>query len=123
MVRVLVGTVVGQYVAIEVGVEFAVDVISALKKALNKGGDDVSDAIRMIQYFDAFYSIMQKKFKEYLTPRKNVGDLIRGNVLIDRIKLIKKNSGRYVFIVFDKSISKEVLVGTLISLGYEVGEL
>ncbi|MCS7110745.1 MAG: hypothetical protein N3D82_05560 [Ignisphaera sp.] len=123
MVKISVGTVVGHYVAIEVKVEDAVDIINALKKALNKGGDDVSDTIRMIQYFDVFYNIMHKKFKEYLTPRKDVSDLIKGNVLIDRIRLIKKDSGKYVIIVFDKSVSKETLVNTLINLGYEVANM
>lgn len=120
MVKVSIGTVVGQYVAVEVRAEHAVDILTALRKALNKGGDDVNDAIRMIQHFDIFYNIMHRKFKEYLTPRKDVGDLIKGNVLIDRIKLVKKNSEKYVVIVFDKSVSKENLINILNNLGYEI---
>lgn len=120
MVKILIGTTVGQYVTIEVDVERAIEILNALKRVLNKGGDDVNDAIRMIQHFDIFYNIMHRKFKEYLTPKKDVGDLIKGNVLVDRIKLVKKNSVKYVVIVFDKSISKESLVKALNSLGYEV---
>ncbi len=123
MVKILIGTIVGQYVTMEVEAEHAADILNALKRALNKGGDDVNDAIRMIQHFDVFYNIMHRKFKEYLTPRKDVGDLIKGNVLVDRIKLVRKNSGKYVVIVFDKSISKESLVNTLNSLGYEVTDI
>jgi hypothetical protein len=120
MVKILVGTIVGEYVAIEVKAEGAVELLNILRKTLNKGGNDVDDTIRMIQHFDVFYNIMHKKFKEYLTPRKDVSDLIKGNVLVDRIKLIKKDSERYVVIVFDKSISKEKLLNILSSLGYEI---
>uniref|UniRef100_A0A7C5YZS5 Uncharacterized protein n=1 Tax=Ignisphaera aggregans TaxID=334771 RepID=A0A7C5YZS5_9CREN len=120
MIKILVGTIVGEYVAIEVKAEGAVELLNILRKTLNKGGNDVDDTIRMIQHFDVFYNIMHKKFKEYLTPRKDVGDLIKGNVLVDRIKLIKKDSEKYVVIVFDKSISKEKLLNILSSLGYEI---
>lgn len=120
MVRVSIGTIVGQYVAVEIKVEYAIDMLNALRKALNKGGDDFFDTVRMIQHFDVFYSIMHKKFKEYLTPRKDVSDLIKGNVLVDRIKLVKKDGEKYVVIVFDKSISKEDVMKILNGLGYEV---
>ncbi len=120
MVKILIGTIVGGYVAIEIKAEDAVELLNILRKTLNKGGNDVDDSIRMIQHFDIFYNIMHKKFKEYLTPRKDVGDLIKGNVLVDRIKLIKKDSEKYVVIVFDKSISEEKLLNILSSLGYEI---
>ncbi|MDK6027967.1 hypothetical protein QPL79_01120 [Ignisphaera sp. 4213-co] len=65
---------------------------------------------------------MQRKFKDFLTPKKNVSELIKGNVMVDKIKLVKKNNQKIVVIVFDRSISKEMIKSALTKLGYEVVE-
>jgi hypothetical protein len=118
--KVKLYTVLGDYVAIEMDASFSTELLRKLQKALGKGGEDVEDSIRMVQHFDTFHSLMQRKFKDFLTPKKNISELLRGNVLVDKIKLIKKDNKKIVVIVFDKSLTKALIEKTLIELGYEI---
>ena len=112
--------VIGQYIAVKLDAEGAIKLLETLRAKLGKGGEDVDDAIRMIRNFDAFYDFMRKKFKEYLTPKKNLSDMIKGLVLVDKIKLIKENDTKYVVILFDRSIRKGDVLAVLSELGYEI---
>jgi len=118
--KVQISEVIGQYIAVKLDAEGAVKLLETLRAKLGKGGEDVDDAIRMIRNFDAFYDFMRKKFKEYLTPKKNLSDMIRGLVIVDKIKLIKENDAKYVVILFDRSISKNDVLTALSELGYEI---
>lgn len=115
-------TILGGYTALEVDANKAPELLNKLRDVLGKGGEDVEDAIRMIQHFDTFYNVMQKKFKDFLTPKKNVSELLKGNVLVDKVKLIKKDNNKLVVIVFDRSISRETIKDALNNLGYEYDE-
>ncbi|MEL9940082.1 MAG: hypothetical protein QW632_01200 [Ignisphaera sp.] len=115
-------TILGGYTALEVDANKAPELLNKLRDVLGKGGEDVEDAIRMIQHFDTFYNVMQKKFKDFLTPRKNVSELLKGNVLVDKVKLIKKDNNKLVVIVFDRSVSRETIKDALNNLGYEYDE-
>lgn len=110
----------GNYVAVEIEAEKSIELIKGLQKLLGKGGEDVDDAIRMIKHFNEFYSLMQRKFKDFLTPRKSISDLIKENVLVDKIKLSIKDGKKIVVIVFDKSITLPILETALTQLGYTV---
>lgn len=112
--------VIGQYIAVKLDAEGAIKLLETLRAKLGKGGEDVDDAIRMIRNFDAFYDFMRKKFKEYLTPKKNLSDMIKGLVIVDKIKLIKENDTKYVVILFDRSIRKGDVLAALSELGYEI---
>ena len=112
--------VIGQYIAVKLDAEGAIKLLETLRAKLGKGGEDVDDTIRMIRNFDAFYDFMRKKFKEYLTPKKNLSDMIKGLVIVDKIKLVKENDAKYVVILFDRSISKSDVLAVLSELGYEV---
>jgi len=111
--------IIGQYVAVEIDVDGALKLLEELHEATGKGGEDLNDAIRMIRNFDAFYEFMRKKFKDYLTPKKNVSEMIKGLVLVDKLKLIKRDDGKYVMIIFDRSIPRETIEDALKKLGYE----
>ncbi|HID80289.1 MAG TPA: hypothetical protein EYP48_01040 [Ignisphaera sp.] len=115
-----ISEVIGQYIAVKLDAEGAIKLLETLRAKLGKGGEDVDDAIRMIRNFDAFYDFMRKKFKEYLTPKKNLSDMIKGLVIVDKIKLIKENDTKYVVILFDRSISKGDVLAVLSELGYEI---
>ena len=115
-----VSEVIGQYIAVKLDAEGAIKLLETLRAKLGKGGEDVDDTIRMIRNFDAFYDFMRKKFKEYLTPKKNLSDMIKGLVIVDKIKLVKENDAKYVVILFDRSISKSDVLAVLSELGYEV---
>ncbi len=111
--------IIGQYVAVEIDVEGALKLLEELHEATGKGGEDLNDTIRMIKNFDAFYEFMRKKFKDYLTPKKNMSEMIKGLVLVDKIKLIKRDGGKYVMIIFDRSVPREAIEEALKKLGYE----
>ncbi len=118
--KIIIRDIIGHYITLEVPPEDAVKILKTLKHRLGKGREDVDDAIRMIEHFDIFYDVMRKKFKEYLTPRKNVSDVIRGEVLVDRIKLLRKGETKSVVIVFDRNVNKESLLNILKDMGYEI---
>ncbi len=117
-----ISEVIGQYVAVELDVEGAIKLLETLREELDKGGEDVDDAIRMLRNFDTFYEFARKKFKEYLTPKKNMTDLIKGRVLVDKLKLIKKDDQRSAVIIFDRSVKRDSIVQALQKLGYEIEE-
>jgi hypothetical protein len=111
---------VGDYIAIEVEAQEAPKIIDVLSNGLGRGGEDVWDALRMIKHFDTFYDLMRKKFKEYLTPRKDVGDILKKRVLIDKIKLVRKDNKKFVEIVLDKTIALDDVLNILKSNGIEI---
>lgn len=88
----------------------------------NKGRntEDVIDAIRIINNFNVFYEMAKKKFKDYISPRKNEGDLIRGLVTVDKIKLVKSEKGDEVVIIFDKRVSDELIIDSAKAVDIEV---
>ncbi len=115
-----ISQMIGQYISVTIDADGALKLLELLREKLNKGGEDLEDAKRMIKNFDAFYDFMRKKFKEYLTPKKNVSDLIKGTVLVDKIKLIKEGDQKLVTIVFDRNIPREPVEEALRELGYEI---
>lgn len=112
--------IIGSYIAVELDREGAINLLQKLRQNLGRGSDDVDDAIRMIRNFDTFYEFMRKKFKEYLTPKKNLSDMIKGLVIVDKIKLVKRDDERIVVIVFDRSVSREDVEKALSELGYSI---
>jgi len=104
------------YVILEIDVENAIKVLEYLKRIEGRDTEDLNDTLRIIKNFDAFYDIMKKKFKDYIAPRKSEADLLRGRVVIDKIKLVK-NELKKVILIFDKRVSEEVVIGALKSLG------
>lgn len=120
--KVKVFKILGDYVAVEVPLEYAINVVNILRDGLKRGGEDVKDTIRMIEHFDTFYDLMKRKFKEYLTPRKDISDIIKKKVLIDKVKLIKRDDGKFIEIVLDKSITIDDVLNILVSNGIEVSQ-
>jgi hypothetical protein len=72
--------------------------------------EDVEDALRILNNFDAYYDTLRKKFKEYITPRKSERDLLLGRVMIDKIKLRVEKNQKIVLIVFDKRVNEESIL-------------
>jgi len=118
--KIIIGDIIGHYITLEAPPEDAIKILKILRQRLGKGREDVDDAIRMIEHFDTFYDVMRKKFKEYLTPRKNVSDVIKGEVLVDKIKLLKRGETKSVVIVFDRNVDRESLLNILRDMGYEI---
>lgn len=120
VLKVKVYKTIGEYVVLEIPVELANNILNLLRSNLNKGEEDVDDAMRMITHFDIFYNLMKKKFKEYLTPRKSVDSILKRKVLIDKIKLVKKNGMKFVEIILDRSISLNSILDVFTRSGIEV---
>jgi len=110
----LVFGVVGEcmgYPCVELEVGDARRVLEALSEALGYSTNDLEDAIRIIDNFDEYYRYSARKFKEYLVPEKREGDLIRGRVIVDRLKLIRAGDRRRVLIIFDRRVNKDLVRG------------
>ena len=106
------------YIRLETDADNAIKVLKYLRDVDGKNTDDVIDALRIIENFDVFYEMMKKKFKDYIAPRKSENDLIRGRVIIDKIKLTKDKVKR-VTIIFDKRVNEELIIKALKSLKIE----
>lgn len=107
------------YVYTESSPEDAVKILEHIRRSWGRDTEDLNDAIRIIKNFDTFYEMLRKKFKEYIAPRKSEADLIRGKVVVDKIKLSKKGGEKVVVIVFDKRVVDESLEEVLKELNLE----
>ncbi len=85
------------------------EVYPVLEKIAGELGltEDIEDTLRILRNFDAHYSSLRRKFKEYITPRKNERDLLLGKVIVDKIKLRVENNQKIVAVVFDKRVNPE----------------
>ncbi|RLG85386.1 MAG: hypothetical protein DRO15_07560 [Thermoprotei archaeon] len=120
MKKAIISRAIGDYVTVEMDATYAPDFLEEIRNFLKRGGEDVADTIRMIKNFDVFHDFMTRKFKEYLVPKKELSDLIRGNVIIDKIKLIKDSNRRRVLIMFDRSVKEYEIIKVLSELGFEI---
>ena len=105
------------YVYIESEVEDAIKILNQLRSSLGRDTEDLRDSIRILENFDVFYEMLRKKFKEFIAPRKSEADLIRGRVVVDKIRLFKEGGLRKVVIVFDKRVTPDDLERILNELG------
>ncbi|RLG87546.1 MAG: hypothetical protein DRO39_00130 [Thermoprotei archaeon] len=119
MAKARLRKVIGGYVTVTLPPENAIELIEKLRERLGRGGEDVEDALRIIRNFDTFYEFMRKKFKEFLYPKKSVSDMIKGNVIVDKVKLIK-NGEKLVTIVFDRSVEDRVVEETIRDMGLDL---
>ncbi len=97
------------YPCIDLDLDDAEKILKILTDRLGYVTSDVQDTLRIIENFDESYRYAVKKFKEYLVPVKSESDLIKGRVVIDRVKLTRVGNKRRILIVFDRRIKKELL--------------
>lgn len=97
------------YVVIEGSVT---EICAILNKVAEELGltDDLEDALRILKNFDAYYSTLRKKFKEYITPRKSERDLLLGRVIVDKIKLKVEGGQKIASVIFDKRIDQDLIL-------------
>jgi len=115
-----VGKIIGDYVYLKSTPEIVARALMTLHEVLGKGGEDLEDALRIIENFDAFYEIARKKFKDYIATRKNTADLIKGRVLVDKVKLTKEGSQKHAIAILDRSIKLDDVLKTLTEAGFRV---
>jgi hypothetical protein len=107
------------YIYLDASVDEAVKLLEGIRKELNVDSEDLNDTLRILANFQAFYQMIKKRFKEFITPRKSESDLIYGKVVIEKIKLYRERGQNRVTIVFDKRFRKEDLVRVLNVLGID----
>lgn len=110
----------GKYRHVTLPVDEARELLNIIAEKLGKRTNDIDEAQRYIANFDVFYEMMKKKFKDSLAPPKSVDDMIRGNIVVDRVILAKEGDKRIVTIVFDRRVPLDSIEGALKDLGYEV---
>jgi hypothetical protein len=118
--RKVVEVDMGRYKSVELTVEEAEKLLSHLSKQLGYEPQDLEETYRVLRNFEAFYDMARRKYKDYIVPSKSLNDMIRGTVLVDRLKLIKEGDQRKIIITFDRRVKEEVVVEALEKLGYEV---
>ena len=97
------------YPCIDLDLDSAKKILHIIVDLLGHVTSDIQDTLRIIENFDESYRYAVKRFKEFLVPAKNESDLIKGRVVIDRVKLVRTSSEKRVMIVFDRRIKKEIL--------------
>ncbi|MEM1982648.1 MAG: hypothetical protein QXD94_04590 [Sulfolobales archaeon] len=107
------------YTYVEGSCDEVAKILAYLKDVHGRDTSDVNDALRILNNFNSFYDMMKKKFKDFISPRKDEGDLIKGLVVVDKIKLFRKGNVDSVQLVFDKRVSLELISKVLEDLGME----
>ncbi|MCX8196190.1 MAG: hypothetical protein N3F67_03840 [Acidilobaceae archaeon] len=110
----------GKYKSVELTVEEAEKVLMEVSRALGAESQDLEETYRVLRNFDSFYEIAKRKYKDYIVPSKNLNDMIKGTVIVDRLRLAKEGEERKIVITFDRRVKEEVIAEALSKLGYEV---
>ena len=120
MPRIIVEVNMAKYKSIDMSSDEALRLLKKIAEITGKLTTDMQETMRYIRNFDEFYDYMRKKFKDYIAPPHKPDDYIKGNAVIDKVKLYKKDDERRVVIVFDRRICVETIVEALRELGYDV---
>ncbi len=107
------------HICIEGSCRSVVKVLTHLKEAYGRDTSDINDALRILNNFNSFYDMMKRKFKDFVSPKKDEGDLIKGLVTVDKIKLFKKDGAELVQLIFDKRIGLDFISKVLMELGID----
>ncbi len=105
------------YTYVECNCEDAIKLLTYLKEVYGRDTSDINDALRILNNFNFFYDMMRRKFKDFISPKKDEGDLIKGLVTVDKIKLFKKDGIELAQLVLDKRVGLELLSNVLRELG------
>ncbi|BEP17550.1 hypothetical protein PYJP_09020 [Pyrofollis japonicus] len=109
-----------KYKSVKLPRDEAIELLEKISEMLGKTPNDIQETLRYLKNFDEFYEYMRKKFKDYLAPPHKADDYIKGEAIVDKVKLIKEDDKPYAVIIFDRRISVDLLVNALKALGYEV---
>ncbi|MEM1928270.1 MAG: hypothetical protein QXS85_06015 [Acidilobaceae archaeon] len=118
--RKVVEVDLGKYKSLELTVDEAEKLLKEVSSILGGESQDLEETYRILRNYDAFYELAKKKYKDYLVPSKSLNDMIKGTVIVDRVKLVKEGDVRKVVLTFDRRVKEEVIVAALQKLGYSV---
>lgn len=120
MAGVKVTVDIGKYKWVTLPLNDAVMLLNKVSEILGWRSSDVDEALRYMEHFDEFYTMMKRKFKEFLVPIKRSSDMIRGRVVVDKLKLEKEGDSKKVTLIFDRRVDLQVVIEALKRLGFEV---
>ena len=109
-----------KYKSVDLAVDEALRLLDKLVESLGRTTTDIEETKRYLKNFNEFYEYMQKKFKDYIAPPHRPDDYIRGNVVIDKVKLYMRGDEKRVVLIFDRHVDRGLIEEALRSLGYEV---
>ncbi len=109
-----------KYKSVDLTVDDALRLLDKLVEKLGRSTTDIDETRRYLRNFNEFYEYMQKKFKDYIAPPHRPDDYIRGNVVIDKVKLYVRDGEKRVVLVFDRHVDQSLIEDALRSLGYDV---
>ncbi len=118
--RIIVEVDLGRYKSVDLDLEEAEKFLEKLVEKLGYESNDVNETFRIIRNFDAFYETMRKKFKDHMAPAKSMNDMIRGTVIVDRVKLYKADNQDRIVIILDRRVPEDIITSVLSEMGYEV---
>ncbi len=118
MAETVVKVDLAKYKFVDLPAEDAIRLLEAITEKLGRESSDIRETIRYIRNFEEFYEYMQKKFKDYIAPPHRPSDYIKGLVVVDKVKLYKREGERRVVIVFDRRVSLDVIKEALEDIGY-----
>ncbi len=118
MAETVVKVDLAKYKFVDLPAEDAIRLLEAITEKLGRESNDIRETIRYIRNFEEFYEYMQKKFKDYIAPPHRPSDYIKGLVVVDKVKLYKREGERRVVIVFDRRVSLDVIKEALEDIGY-----
>lgn len=120
MKRITIEIDFAKYKSVKLPKDEAEKLLQTLTEILGKKPNDIQETLRYIKNFDEFFEYMRKKFKDYLAPPHRADDYIKGEAIVDKVKLLKKNNEKYVMIIFDRRVKEDLIRKALEQLGYEV---
>ncbi|MGC9134988.1 hypothetical protein [Caldisphaera sp.] len=110
----------GNYKSVKLELSDALELLKIIASLRGLETKDVIESFRILNNFDEFYEYQRKKFKDYITPDKDVSDMIKGSVVVDNMKLVKENNKKFVIIMFDRRLKEEFIVKGLNQIGFNV---
>ena len=110
----------GNYKSVKLELSDALELLKIIVSLRGLETKDVIESFRILNNFDEFYEYQRKKFKDYVTPDKDVSDMIKGSVVVDNMKLVKENNKKFVIITFDRRLKEEFIVKGLNQIGFNV---
>ncbi len=117
MDEVVIRIDLGKYKYIDLDLDSALKFVNEAIK-VHGATLDLEETLRYLRNFDEFYSYMQRKFKDFITPPKSSRELVSGKVFIHRLKLYVKDHVRRTVLVIDRRVDVDTVKNILYKLGY-----
>jgi len=108
---------IAKYLHVKLDREKALEFIDSI---ISKHGitRDLEETRRVIENFDEFYSIARRKSDGYLIIQKDSGDVVRGRVVVHKIRLIIEGNVKTVELIIDRRVSRELIESCLREIGF-----